>query len=88
MVDVLAAYRFNFRATKYLWENGWTEFFHWYYTARREIHPMIYCLQDPLTESLQQYLSFESVCVITKLEACEPRESFTCTSSVESFICT
>ena len=22
--------RFNFRATKYLWENGWTEFFHWY----------------------------------------------------------
>ena len=21
--------RFNFRATKYLWENGWTKFFHW-----------------------------------------------------------
>lgn len=22
--------RFNFRATKYLWEEGWTKFFHWY----------------------------------------------------------
>jgi len=50
---------FNFRATKYLWENGWTKFFHWY------DHESWYPLGRPVGTTIYPGMQITS-CVICK----------------------
>ena len=66
---------FNFRATKYLWENGWTKFFHWYdheswYPLGRPVGTTIYpgmqitsCVICKALELIGQPMSLNDVCV-------------------------
>jgi dolichyl-diphosphooligosaccharide--protein glycosyltransferase len=67
--------RFNFRATKYLWEEGWTKFFHWYdhmswYPLGRPVGTTIYpgmqitsCVICKALEMLGTPMSLNDVCV-------------------------
>jgi len=53
---------FNFRATKYLHENGWTKFFRWY------DHESWYPLGRPVGTTIYPGMQITSVCICNALE--------------------